>query len=132
MNLWGPALNLVAKIEELPPALHPSPSRLPTYYLTDILLIVGGAVLIMIGLIVWVVFIRGPKQPGGSRRIYKYSNPAVQFADPNSRHNRKRKRRKKRRREHRGRNPTLSQAGGLPSPRGDDGGSPFPNPGPTS
>ena len=132
MNLAAMLLRLVAKVEDLPASMQPSVTRLPTYYLTDILVIVGGAVILMVGLILWVVFVRGSKQPGNSRRIYKYSDDPNPGSVSAHGHHRRKKKHKRRRREHRGRNPTLSQTGGLPPAGSEENSSAIPNPGPTS
>lgn len=60
----------------------------------------------------WAFFIRGPKQQSSTRRIERESS-----SDEEGSSGRRRKRKKVRRREHRKRNPTLAETGGLPEPR---------------
>jgi hypothetical protein len=90
-------------------------SRLVASDMTLLLLSVGAVV----GAIVfWAVFIRGPKkhpEVANRKPLEAKPNPNVSLT-PDGRE-RVRKKRRERRRDHRQRNPTLDQTGGLPPPR---------------
>jgi hypothetical protein len=87
-------------------------------------LIVLGAVLVVLGaILVWIVAFRKPRRRHGSQghdHHHHHHRPRPEPVEPNpeweepSRH-----RRRKRRREHRPRNPTLAETGGLPPLRAD-------------
>jgi hypothetical protein len=105
-------LNLYAAVTvELPRS-----SKVPGLVASDLILMIGLAALLFGGLISWIVFIRGPrKHPAENRDVAKTASPSVTITeDGRERH---RKKRRTRRRDHRQRNPTLSQTGGLPPPR---------------
>lgn len=103
---------------ELPPELAGGRPRgngsLAGMHMSDILLVLTAAILVMTALIVWAVFFRKPKADGTRARIHK-SRPQEEETEDGM--IRKRKRHKRRRRDHRTRNPTLSETGGLPPPR---------------
>ena len=88
-------------------------------------LIIFGALILVVGLsIVWVVFIRKPKRRHNKNsRHSSHGRPRhsseVREADGESSGQRRRKWRRPRR-EHRPRNPTLAETGGLPPPRTPD------------
>ncbi|MGV3772138.1 MAG: hypothetical protein ACO1QB_04495 [Verrucomicrobiales bacterium] len=92
----------------------PEPTKVARLALSDPLLIIGVAALIFAALIFYVAVIRGPKQQSRTRRVYKSGHENDDASSESS--SKKRKKRKSRRREHRGRNPTLAQTGGLPPP----------------
>jgi hypothetical protein len=93
----------------------PRSSKVPGLVASDLILMIGLAALLFGGLISWIVFIRGPrKHPSENRSLPKPSPPVTVTDDGRERH---RKKRRTRRRDHRLRNPTLSQTGGLPPPR---------------
>ena len=83
---------------------------------SDLLLVIAVALLLLTALVCWALFIRKPDQ--GGKHTYK-SRPTVQETDDGR--IRKRKKHKRPRREHRQRNPTLSEAGGLPPIRPNEG-----------
>lgn len=107
-----------ATTPELPPEVAAGrpvgSSQLPGMHFSDLLIVLIVAVLLMTALICWAVFLRKPKNEHGRTRIYK-SRPTEEVTEDGL--IRKRKRRKEKRREHRTRNPTLSETGGLPPPR---------------
>src|SRR6476469_8061581 len=92
----------------------PKPSKVPGLVASDLVLIIGLGALLFGGLISWIVFVRGPRKHPSENRSYapKSATPAVTITDDGRERHRKKKRSK--RREHRQRNPTLSQTGGLP------------------
>ncbi len=91
-------------------------TKVPGLVAVDMILVLGLGALLFGGLISWIVFVRGPrKHPSENRSLPKSSTPAVTITEDGRERHRKKKR--SRRREHRQRNPTLSQTGGLPPPR---------------
>jgi len=92
----------------------------------DILLIVGIGMVLTVGLVFWAT-----RYARHRKRRRHHSKPAIlerhteERADhehpPHDHHHRRRRRRL--RREHRGRNPTLAETGGLPPSRGESSGS---------
>lgn len=106
--------HFVAILADIPNELKPS--KVPGLVATDMILVIGLAALLFGGLISWIVFVRGPrKHPSETRTVAKPATPAVTMTDDGR--ERHRKKRRSRRRDHRQRNPTLSQTGGLPPPR---------------
>jgi hypothetical protein len=100
-----------------PPTAH-SRTNLTGLQITDLLVVISCILVILTILIVWAVFIRKPKSDLGRTRVYRSHHHAeVEERDDGT--IRKRKRHKKQRRAHRQRNPTLSEAGGLPPLRPD-------------
>jgi hypothetical protein len=85
---------------------------------TDLLVVIAVSLLLLIALVAWAVFIRKPKNEHARTRVYKH-RPREEETDDGM--IRKRKRHKRPRREHRQRNPTLSEAGGLPPVKSDGG-----------
>lgn len=73
---------------------------------------------IVVGFIIWAVFLRRPPEEfsgwGPSHSKYQPPAPAGEGSETH------RRRRRRRRREHRPRNPTLAETGGLPPIRQDD------------
>ena len=116
MSIW-PILAAAAvaptTIKDLPD--YSRGSRLAFSGLSVILGILG---LLLVGLVFWARFIRGPKKhPEELNRpeLKSNLNPSVTLTDDGRERHRKKKR--VRRRDHRQRNPTLDQVGGLPPPR---------------
>jgi hypothetical protein len=95
---------------ELPPV-----SKVPRLVGVDMILIIGLAALLFGGLISWIVFVRGPRKHPSENKTFTQPSAAVTITDDGR--ERHRKKRRSRRRDHRQRNPTLSQTGGLPPPR---------------
>lgn len=116
MNLPKTSQLFLAKLDDLPVNADAPVARLPGLYMTDVLMIIAAGVILMTALLGWVIFIRGPKQQGSARRIYKSrSEEGEDSSESNGK--RGKRRHKRRRREHRGRNPTLAETGGLPPSR---------------
>ena len=82
---------------------------------SDMVLIVGLAVLLFVTVIVWAVFIRGPRKHPSEDNSPRLNTPKATVSEDGT--ERRRKKKRTRRRDHRQRNPTLSQTGGLPPPR---------------
>ena len=82
----------------------------PTGFFGSAGLILLVALVILIGAIVWAVFIRKPS-----------GETAYAGRTDTNRFSRRRKKKRERRRPHRGRNATLSETGGLPPLRTDPG-----------
>ncbi len=93
----------------------PKVSKVPGLVASDLILVVGLGTLLFGGLICWIAFVRGPRKHPSESHTFKSSSPAVTVTDDGR--ERHRKKRRTRRRDHRQRNPTLSQTGGLPPPR---------------
>lgn len=90
-------------------------SRIVANDLTIVILLIGGLVL---AIIAWAVFIRGPrKHPEEVNRQPLAANPDPYVTVTEDGRERHKKKRRVRRRDHRQRNPTLDQTGGLPPPR---------------
>lgn len=120
MRQLGIGLPLLAQIDLRPST---STSKLPTLLLPDILTILGIGLGLMVVLLLWVVFVRKRKEPRSSGRT-AYRTGVIEEGDApeeNSGHGRHHHRRhRRRRRDHRVRNPTLSETGGLPPVRDDE------------
>ena len=84
----------------------------------DMLAILVPVSVIMLLIVLWAVFIRKPKNEHGRTRVYKSAEEDFEELDDGT--IRKKKRHKRRRRDHRTRNPTLAEAGGLPPMRPED------------
>lgn len=83
--------------------------------MTMLLLAIGVVIAVIV---FWVIFVRGPKKhPDEADRkpLGITAKPAVTVTEDGRERHRKKKR--VRRRDHRDRNPTLAQTGGLPPPR---------------
>jgi hypothetical protein len=118
MSLFGltpifAATVVESAINQLP--VQPAPRTLLGMRLSDMLLLVGVALLIAVALIIWAVFIRGPKDERSERNYH--SRKYVEERDDGT--IRKRKKHRRRRRDHRQRNPTLAEVGGLPPLKSD-------------
>ena len=95
--------------------VQPAPHNLLGMRATDMLLIIAITLLVGLALVCWAVYIRKPKAERHGRD-YK-SRPYAEELDDGT--IRKRKKRKRLRRQHRDRNPTLAEVGGLPPLKGD-------------
>ena len=105
---------LAAQTPEALPELTPT-SRPIASDITMLLFAIGAVV---IAVLFWVIFIRGPKKhPDESDRkpLGVTTKPDVTMTEDGRERHRKKKR--VRRRDHRERRPTLAQTGGLPPPR---------------
>jgi hypothetical protein len=90
----------------------------------DLLIVLGAGVGVLVLLIIWAVYLRRRSRHHSSHhsshhRHHHRSEPAPTEAaaseEETTPHHHHRQRRQKR--EHRGRNPTLAETGGLPPPR---------------
>ncbi len=105
----------LAKIEL--PDMAPIPRRSPSVLLPDILMVLAGCLVVITGAVLWAVFIRKPRDVRSSRGAAK--STVIEAADDlEEGHHKKRKKHRRRRREHRSRNPTLAETGGL-APRSE-------------
>lgn len=97
-------------------SLTPQVSKASKFVMSDVFLITAGAVLVFVIVFGWIVLVRGSKSSLPSMRVTKseHSHAAGEARSDGS--HRVRKKRRERRREHRGRNPTLAEVGGLPDP----------------
>jgi hypothetical protein len=116
VNIWL----ILAAASTPAPSLKDLPdySRGSRLVVSDLTLVIGLIGLIVTALVVWARFIRGPKKhPDEDHQPNLQSNvkPAVTVTEDGRERHRKKKR--VRRRDHRHRNPTLDQVGGLPPPR---------------
>jgi len=85
----------------------------------DMVKIVGLAVLAFGGIAAWIYFVRGAKKHPDEDHQPNLSSSVTITEDGRER---KRKKRRERRRDHRQRNPTLAETGGLPPERGSQPG----------
>jgi hypothetical protein len=107
------ALLFLAKIDLGVPGSTPAaPNRLPSQVVPSLLLLVGLAILVLLIVILWAIFIRKPTEVRSSTPKLSQSTPQVTETEDGRL--RIRKKHRKRRRDHRGRNPTLAETGGLP------------------
>jgi ABC-type nickel/cobalt efflux system permease component RcnA len=93
----------------------------------DLLLVFGAGVLLFGVLLLWAAYFRRQRSRHRHPRHHHHQSTSsaasaaehqsVEREEADSAYSRHRRRR--RRREHRGRNPTLSETGGLPPPRAD-------------
>lgn len=82
----------------------------------DILLIVAVGLGLLLLLVLWAAYFRRPARPeAGSHRSHRILEEGEEGGQHGHRH-----RRKKRKRDHRSRNPTLAETGGLPPRRPDE------------
>jgi hypothetical protein len=95
-------------LDQLP--VQPAPRNLLGMRVGDIMLMIGVAFLVGLALLIWAVYIRKPKSET-SERVYNSRPYAEEREDGTIR---KRKKRRRQRRDHRTRNPTLAEVGGLP------------------
>lgn len=89
-------------------------SKVPKLVASDLILIIGIAALVFGAIVTWAVFLRGASKHPEEKNRPKFS-PTVTVTEEGL--ERRRKKRRVRRRDHRQRNPTLAQTGGLPPPR---------------
>jgi hypothetical protein len=84
-------------------------------FLGDVLLVLGVGLGILGVLLLWAKYVRRRSRHGSSHRL---GHRLVEDEDAGSGHRHRRHRR--RRRDHRPRNPTLAETGGLPPPKPQD------------
>lgn len=99
--------------DQLP--VQPAPRTLLGMRVSDMMILIGIALLLALALLLWAVFIRKPRRES-SERVYNSRQYVEEREDGTIR---KRKKRKRHRRDHRGRNPTLAEVGGLPPLKSD-------------
>jgi uncharacterized membrane protein len=91
----------------------------------DGFLVIGSAVVVVALLLVWVVYFRGSGRhsPSRSKSVSKSSDRSalVKTEVVKGESGRRKARYRRRRRDHRQRNPTLAETGGLPPQRPDHG-----------
>jgi len=107
------ATTVQSAIDQLP--VQPAPRTLLGMRLSDMMLLIGIALLLGVALLIWAVFIRGPKDLRDEPKYH--SRKYVEERDDGT--IRKRKKHRRRRRDHRQRNPTLAEVGGLPPLKSD-------------
>ena len=91
----------------------------------EIVAITGAVVLVTSLAMAWAAFIRKRAATPGRQLSSHSSNDSARRADSREgqgagSESQGRRRRRRRRREHRPRNPTLAETGGLPPPRGEN------------
>jgi hypothetical protein len=115
VSIWP----ILAAAATSPPNLKDLPdySRGSRLAVNDMALVFGLIGLVVAALVIWAWFIRGPKKhPDEAHQPnLQPAKPSVTVTDDGRERHRKKKR--VRRRDHRLRNPTLDQVGGLPPPR---------------
>ncbi len=89
----------------------------------EMTLIIGAAIAVVFPVVIWAAFIRRPprdrERPYGQHHSSEHHRDAApEQAGPSS-ERRRRRRWRRRRREHRPRNPTLAETGGLPPVRSE-------------
>ncbi len=117
MNWHLPLFAFFAKLEF--PELPRNSNGTPRLVFSDLMIVLAVCVTVCTALVVWAVLFRKPKDARESRGAAK-STPLQAADDLEEGARNRKKRRKKRRREHRLRNPTLAETGGLSSPRPED------------
>ena len=95
--------------------------------LFEILAVLGGAILVFLLLLAWARYLRSGRKRrhvSGGEKVYRQSTPTNPHPrngddddDDTPEEQRRRYKRRVRRRDHRGRNPTLAEVGGLPPAR---------------
>ena len=97
----------------------PAWSRVPGLT-QDMLVVLGVGGLLLIMLLIWALFLRKkPRSHSHSRHRSAIHIEESSESDSDHARHHHRHRRKRRRREHRTRNPTLAETGGLPPPRSE-------------
>ena len=84
----------------------------------DAILIFGTLTLVTVIMIVWAVYIR--KRRRHHSHHYEYPAPGAANGAPGESSSSKRRKWRRRRRDHRPRNPTLAETGGLPPARSEE------------
>jgi hypothetical protein len=107
-------------LEELTSGQTPSKTPMFGPMVRDISLILAAVVLLTAVLIYWAAYVRKPK--GRNSRSRNASSASHEVAPrPAEKSSSSRRRRRRRRRDHRPRNPTLAETGGLPPPKSEAG-----------
>ncbi len=119
--------NIQAAVE-LPDALTPAgahPSPMINAAIRDAAIVVGAGFALTALILVWAVYFRGPRKraPVKSKSVSRSSHPdgLVKTDEVEGSSGRRKSKYRRRRRDHRNRNPTLAETGGLPPERLDHG-----------
>jgi FtsZ-interacting cell division protein ZipA len=126
MNLFRPLLaqNI------LPTDVIPGASHWMGLTLKELLILLGAVTIVTLFLVVWAVYLRKtPHQH--SHRHYSYpegdqQNKSSSVTESEDLDEKRYRRKRRRRREHRPRNPTLAETGGLPPLRSEHPQDPLP------
>jgi hypothetical protein len=87
----------------------------------DMALVMGIALLLMLALAIWAKFFRkSSDKKSGKNDKFRSVPDATGLSDQDSESQKRRKKRRRRRRDHRPRNPTLAETGGLPEVKEHD------------
>lgn len=106
---------ILADVADLNP-IHPSPAGgSGGLLLTDTVIILGAVLALVMLIVIWAVFIRKRED----RRYNTLKVPNTRNREEGNEDGKHRKRRRHHRRDHRSRNPTLAETGGLPPIRPD-------------
>lgn len=93
----------------------------------DFIAIFGAGLFLLVVLLVWARFFRKRPREGSGHERHHHRHREERTSDADGGEDEsgpRRHRRKRRRREHRTRNPTLAETGGLPPPRSQDNSQP--------
>ena len=124
MMIFAQAALLAADFTDKLNPISNGPGPMTRSVMRDSLIVVGAAVGVAILLFVWAVYFRKPRKhtPGRnvaeSRSSGKAELVKTEVVEGSS--GRRKSRYRRRRREHRSRNPTLAETGGLPPERPED------------
>ena len=93
----------------------------PRFNARDILIAISVGLAVGFALVIWA-YLRSRNQPDlmGRSNVVRDESSASTNSASSAPGERRKRRRKRRRRDHRPRNPSLHQTGGLPPPRPDD------------
>jgi hypothetical protein len=108
----------VTTFAAVPLPLEPKGTPGHGFNTSDAFIVAGAAIGVALVLVVWLAFFRKKTEPE-----HKYPVPSKKHSsseEPVQTTERRRRRKRRRVREHRPRNPTLDQTGGLPPPRPQD------------
>lgn len=111
-------LVLFAQLEGLNPLNPTEPvARATGLFFKDVLVIIATGLALGLILLLWARHYvkRKKRQHHYDRKVVSHSLPAVSDQDEEEEPHHHSRRRRKRRREHRPRNPTLAETGGLPA-----------------
>ena len=96
----------------------PDAGRKDIPWFDDMAVVAGIGVVLMAILAVWAKFFRSSASKRSNHKdAFRTVPDATTLSDRNSANERRRKKRRRRKRDHRPRNPTLSETGGLPQPK---------------
>lgn len=101
---------------EMPPQPGRPGHLSPIFY--DVITVLGGVFFVSLLLILWAAYVRRPRRRSEESRREPLKSPTL-VKKVVEEDGRRRVKIKERRRDHRGRNPTLAETGGLPPPKDD-------------